>query len=115
MIQISIQIIFLKPAENFFDEIELSARKKFFFCMRKTKSRIFGEWFKKMAGTKDIFEFKILDQGKNYRLFAFWDPRNVGVSLLVCTHGIIKKTDKTPRSEINRAEDIKKGYFENTF
>ena len=32
--------------------------------------------------------------------------------LVLATHGFIKKTKKTPKSEINKAEEIRKAYFE---
>jgi len=79
--------------------------------MRKTKSRIFGDWFKKMIETDGIYEFLADGNGKFYRLFAFWDSRSDVQTLIVCTHGLIKKTNKTPKSEIDKAEDIKKKYF----
>lgn len=44
-----------------------------------------------------------------YRLFAFWDNGNK--KLVVATHGIIKKTQKTPRKEIKKAENIREQYF----
>ena len=45
-----------------------------------------------------------------YRLFAFWDKDTN--TLVVATHGIVKKTQKTPSSEIAKAEGIRKQYFE---
>jgi len=79
--------------------------------MRKTKQRIFGDWFKKMIGTDDIFEFRVDNNGKFYRLFAFWDTRVSTQTLIVATHGLIKKSNKTPKSDIDKAEDIKTKYF----
>ena len=43
------------------------------------------------------------------RLFAFWDSTTK--SMVVATHGIIKKPQKTPPKEIKRAEDIMKLYY----
>lgn len=42
--------------------------------------------------------------------FAFWDTEQN--TLIVATHGIIKKTQKTPPKEIAKAEEIKRKYFE---
>jgi len=47
MMENPIEIILLKQAENFIDEIEEPVRKKFFISMRKTKSRILGIGLKK--------------------------------------------------------------------
>ena len=46
-----------------------------------------------------------------YRLFAFWDKEKE--TLVIATHGIIKKTQKTPSKEIAKAEAIRKEYFKN--
>lgn len=106
-----IEIILLNQAEDFLDKVEKPVRKKFFFLMRKTKLRIFGDWFKKMIGTEDIYEFRVDNNGKFYRLFSFWDSGGDKQTLIVCTHGLIKKTNKTPKTEINKAEEIKNKYF----
>ena len=68
------------------------------------------EIFKKLDDT-DIWEFRILFARIAYRLFAFWDTREE--TLIVATHGIIKKTQKTPTKEIRKAERIRKEYFNN--
>lgn len=49
-------------------------------------------------------------EGIAYRLFAFWDTD--GDTLVIATHGIIKKTQKTPKKEITKAETIRRRYFE---
>ena len=67
------------------------------------------ELFKKIENS-EIWEFRTLYNGIAYRLFAFWDTEIN--TLVVATHGIIKKTQKTPKKEIARAEAIMKQYFE---
>ena len=69
-----------------------------------------NELFKKLGNT-EIWEFRTLYNKTCYRLFAFWD-RDIN-TLVVATHGIIKKTQKTPTSEIAKAEAIRTKYFEN--
>ena len=61
------------------------------------------ELFKKLENS-EIWEFRTLHNGIAYRLFAFWDTD--AQTLVVATHGIIKKTQKTPKKEIARAETI---------
>jgi phage-related protein len=106
-----IEIILLPQAEEFIDVIEEPARKKLLHAMRKTKERFIGDWFKKLVGTDGLFEFRIENMGKCYRLFTFWDSRGNNQTLIVGTHGLIKKTNKTPKSEIEKAKDIKDRYF----
>ena len=67
------------------------------------------ELFKKLENS-EIWEFRTLYNGIAYRLFAFWDTDTQ--TLVVATHGIIKKTQKTPKKEIAQAETIMKQYFE---
>ena len=45
-----------------------------------------------------------------YRLFAFWDTAEN--TLVVATHGILKKTRKIPKKEIAKAEALMNRYFE---
>ena len=42
------------------------------------------------------------------------DKRNNENTLVICTHGFIKKSNKTPKSEIEKATKIMKIYFETT-
>jgi phage-related protein len=107
-----IEVILLKQAEEFTNAIENSPKKKLFQAMRKTKERIFGQWFIKLKSSEGIFEFRVDDSGKFYRLFAFWDTEGEKETLVVATHGLIKKTNKTPPAEIRKAEQIKLEYFE---
>ena len=105
-----IEIILLPEAEKFVDKIEISARKKMFYAIRKTKTRIYGDWFEKLKSSKDIFEFRVKDS-KFFRLFAFWDSTGDTETLIICTYGLIKKTNKTPKKDIEKAEMIKEKYF----
>lgn len=69
------------------------------------------ELFKKL--TNDIWEFRTLFKKTYYRLFAFWDKTESTETLVITTHGLVKKTGKTPKTEIEHAEQIRKRYFEN--
>ena len=75
-----------------------------------SKSMVFTdqELFKKLEGT-NIWEFRTLYNGICYRLLAFWDTEND--TLVIATHGFIKKTRKTPTKEIAKAERIRQEYF----
>ena len=106
-----IEIVLLPHAEDYLDNIEEPVRKKLLHSMRKTKERIFGDWFKKLVGSDGIYEFRADNNGKYYRLFAFWDTHRAKQTLIVCTHGILKKTNKTRKSEIEKSEEIRNNYF----
>ena len=49
---------------------------KVFFNIRKTRMGMTGEWFRKMTGTDDIWEFRTLYNNQYIRLFAFWDKKD---------------------------------------
>ncbi len=106
-----IKVIFLNQAELFVDKMDDKARVKLFKAVRKVQLRIFGNWFSKMAGSEGIFEFRIDEKGIFYRLFAFWDTDDKNITLVVATHGITKKSNKTPKGDIKKAENIKNEYF----
>lgn len=57
-------------------------------------------------------QFRTLYNKTHYRIFAFWDKEDKAQTLVLTTHGIIKKTDKTPQKEIDKAERIRLKYFE---
>ncbi len=66
------------------------------------------ELFKKLENS-EIWEFRTLYEGNCYRLFSFWDTDTE--TFIIATHGIMKKSQKTPTKEIEKAEAIRKEYF----
>ncbi len=65
-----------------------------------------------MKGSEGIFEFRFDENGKFYRLFAFWKTEGEIETLIACNHGVAKKINKISKEEIRKAERIKRGYFE---
>ena len=63
--------------------------------------------------TDEIWEFRTLYSGIQYRLLAFWDKGNKTKTLVFATHGIIKKTSKVDKKEIDKADKIRKTYIKN--
>ena len=59
----------------------------------------------------EIWEFRTLYNKLQIRLFAFWDKQDGKDVVVVGTHGIYKKSSKVPKKEIEKAERIKKQYF----
>ncbi len=103
-------ILFLEQAANFLDEIENKARTKILFNLKKAQLKNDPELFKKLKGT-DIWEFRTLFEKKQYRILAFWDKRDNKNTLVICSNGFIKKTDKTPKTEIEKSELLRQKYF----
>lgn len=101
--------IFLDEAVGFLCNLPQKAREKILYNVRKINEGILSnDLFKKLEGT-NIWELRTLYNGIQYRLFAFWDTETD--TLIVVTHGIVKKFWKVPIKEITKAEEIRKQYF----
>jgi phage-related protein len=103
------EVVFLKEAIEFMSTIDSKAQKKIYFNLDKAKFTNDPRLFKKLS--KGIWEFRTLYQGKQYRLFAFWDKSDNKETLVLATHGMIKKVSKVPQWEIDKALRIKDAYF----
>lgn len=104
------EVIFLTKAREFLLKLDEKSRDKIIFNIDKAKIKTDNELFKKLKG--EIWEFRTLFNKTHYRIFAFWDKDDKKETLVFTTHGIIKKTDKTPDKEIEKAEQIRLTYFE---
>lgn len=105
-----IKVQLLDEATSYFDEINANIQAKFFKSFEKVESGYKGGWFKYLED--EIWEFRERDSSKFYRIFAFWDSTPETETLIVGTHGLDKKTNKTPRQEIEKAKRIRKKYFD---
>ena len=65
-------------------------------------NRMQGKFVKKL--TDEVFELRIKRFDRIFRVLFFYQPG----MLIVITSGFQKKTEQTPRSEIIRAEQLKK-------
>lgn len=104
------RVDFLGEAIDFMESLDESIRVKIYYNIRKAQMINDPELFKKL--NEFIWEFRTLYNKKYYRLLAFWDKTDNLDTLVISTHGFIKKTQTTPKDEIKRAEAIRKEYFE---
>jgi len=104
------KVIYADEARTFIKSLPQKAQEKIEYNITKSRYFIDKELFKKLGDT-DIWEFRTLYDGICYRLLAFWDTE--AETLVIATHGFIKKTQKTPQREIARAEMMRKEYFNN--
>ena len=103
------EVKYLDQATEFIRSIDRKAARKLLFNISKAQQVKDNKVFKKIKKT-EIWEFRAIMEGMQYRLFAFWAKAdNVFV---ICTHGIIKKTQKTPIKEIEKAEQLRRKYFQ---
>ena len=105
----TIKVILSEEAESFVRLQPIKAQQKITYNIRKLESGVMDNNLFKKLGNSEIWELRTLFSGICYRLFAFWDTETE--TLVVATHGIIKQTQKTPQKEIQRAEEIRKEYF----
>jgi phage-related protein len=103
-------VIFLTEAREFLLELDEKSRVKIIFNIDKSKIKNDNVLFKKLKG--EIWEFRTLYNKTYLRIFAFWDKTDKIETLVIATHGIIKKTLKTPEKEIEKAENIRLRYFD---
>lgn len=103
------ELVLLEDALEFLDSLPQGAVYKIYHNIYRVRG---GErnrdLFKKLENT-EIWEFRTLYNKTAYRLFAFWDKGKD--TMVVATHGLIKKTQKTPQKDIARAERIMQKYF----
>lgn len=99
----------MQEARDFVRQLPQKARNKVIFNMHKIEQGIIDvRVFKKLEGT-DIWEIRTQHDGTAYRLFAFWDTSQG--ALIVATHGMEKKTEKTPPGHIEKAKRLRREYF----
>ncbi len=100
-------VALLPEATAFVNEQETKVREKIAYNINKAQYVMDNELLKKLDG--EIWEFRTIYNGICYRLLAFWDPNKK--RLILATHGFVKKTNKTPKQQIEKAEEIRKKYL----
>lgn len=103
------ETIFLEAANEFIASLDKKSASKLFYNIDLAEQTNDTKIFKKLQG--EIWEFRSKYLGNQQRLLAFWDKSNNKNTLVIATHGFIKKTSKVPRNEIQKAENIRSEYF----
>lgn len=104
-------IIFLDEAYEFLRSLERKHYEKILYNIRKVQIEQDPELFKKLS--HEIWEFRTLYQGFQFRLLAFWDKTSSTDTLVISTHGFVKKRSKVADNEIQKAIQMRTRYFEN--
>ena len=102
--------VFLEEAERFLSKLDRKAAQKAIYNIDLAEQTNDPRRFKKL--NDDIWEFRTKYGNSQIRLLAFWDKTDKLNTLVIATHGFIKKEDKVPKNEILRASVIRKKYFE---
>lgn len=87
----------IEEVDKFVEKLSVDQQAKvesIFLLFREYGTVLPAKYFKKMVGTQDLWELR----AKNVRIFLFMHE-NTGIAV----HGIIKKTQKTPKNDIDLA------------
>lgn len=95
---------------NFYNTLKPEVKKKINWTLKLISEldRIPEKYFKHITNSSGIYEVRIEVGSNIYRLFSFFDKGN----LIILVNGFQKKSQKTPKSEIELAEKLKKQYFD---
>ena len=103
------KIIFYKSYfEDFFIKQRDKVQKKIIWTLELLEEldRVPEIYLKHISNTEGLFEIRIQQGSDIFRIFCFFDDRQ----LVIITNGFQKKTQKTPKKEIEKAIIIKKEY-----
>lgn len=94
---------------DFFNGLHPSVQKKFNWTLMLISKieRVPEKYLKHISGTAGLYEVRIEHESNTYRVFCFFDEGN----LILLMNAFQKKTQKTPRREIKKAEQLKKKYY----
>jgi len=100
----------VSPVEEFLDSLNDKQTAKITWVLRiiRDYERVSKEYFKKLVSTDDIWEVRIKLGKDIFRILCFFDDGKI----IILTNGFVKKSQKTPSSEIRLAENRKRDYQE---
>lgn len=95
--------------KDFYLEVNANVKEKIGYVFRIIKSvaKVSEKFLKHIEGTDGLYEIRVEVGSNIYRIFCCFDKEN----LVVLFNAFQKKTQKTPRQEIELAEKLKKEYF----
>ena len=100
---------FLNEAREFIKTLNTKEIKKVFYNIDLAQQTNDPRLLKKV--NDEIWEFRTRYQNKQIRLLAFWDKSQKQKTLVIATNGFVKKTSKTPKTELAKAERLRQHYL----
>jgi phage-related protein len=99
-----------KYFEEFYYHQGDKVKKKILWTLKVIEEleQIPDKYLKFIQNSSGIYEIRVQVGNNIFRIFCFFDIDN----LVVIGHGFQKKTQKTPRQEIKKAEKIKTDYYD---
>ena len=107
--QKNFEVLISEEAKSFIKSLDLKIQKKVAYNIQKAREINDPKLFKKI--NNEIWEFRTNYDKQQIRLLGFWDPTQK--ALVICTHGFVKKTQKTPKSQIDKAISFRTKYLKN--
>lgn len=105
------QIVFYKEHFlEFYKGLDPKVKEKiqYVFELIKQVERVPEKFLAPMAACDGLFEIRVEYQSNIYRIFCCFDQGKI----IVLFNGFQKKTQKTPRTEIEKAMRLKQQYFD---
>jgi phage-related protein len=95
---------------DFFVTLRPEVRRKFNWTLKliATIDRVPVKYFKHLEGSSGLYEIRVEYGSDIFRVFSFFDKGQ----LVILLNGFQKKSQKTPKNEIELAEKLKKQYFD---
>ena len=96
------------PVQEFLEKLSDKQAEKILWVIRLVSEldMVPASYFKKLPGTDGIWEVRIIFGGNIFRILGFM----IENSFVILTNGFHKKSQETPRSEIDLATDRKKEF-----
>jgi len=101
-------IVYKENFENFYKAQDSKVQEKIEYALDlvRFEKQIPVKFFKYLENTDGIYEIKLITTYKSIRILCFFDKGQ----LVVLTNCFVKKSQKTPKKEIELAEKLKKEY-----
>ncbi len=96
--------------EKFYDNQTIKIQRKILWTLRIIEDidRIPEIYLKHLKNTSGLYEIRVQVGNNIFRIFCFFDIDNI----VVIGHGFQKKSQKTPKQQIEKAEQIRKEYYD---
>ncbi len=88
---------------------KVKSKIQYVFELIKQVDRVPKKFLKHLSGTNGLYEIRVELQSNIYRIFCCFDDRK----LIVLFNGFHKKTQKTPKTELEKAKRLMKEYLSN--
>jgi phage-related protein len=95
---------------DFFETLDNEVKRKFNWTLKliATVYKVPDKYFRHIENSSGIFEIRVEVGSNIFRVFSFFDKNQ----FVILINGFQKKSQKTPRREIELAEKLKKQYFD---